>query len=318
MGRCAHIEVIDPRSPVIEKKEYDFCILGKGYEDRSYCFLSMAISGFGVQKWIALDFRTRLEELSQEALLKYNQFDELISKQTGGELSVISLENNSVGTLLQEEGISSESRIALDITSLDFWELSNILFFLIRIQNVKVLDVFYTEPNMYHYQNNDISQYEHSAVEVSVNYVPEYFSSFVDENESLVTMIGFQKSIASQMKDNMEVASYYSINGFPSYYPKAKDISQVNNYDYLSEIPRSNRRAADASNPFICYNTLVDIASVSGGVLTLCPLGSKPMALGACMYALDHESKTRIVYPFKNRIQTQNDGVGRVFRYSIV
>ena len=51
-------------------------------------------------------------------------------------------------------------------------------------------------------------------------------------------------------------------------------------YDYLSEIPRSNRRAADASNPFICYNTLVDIASVSGGVLTLCPLGSKPMMPG--------------------------------------
>ena len=33
MGRCAQIEVIDPRSPAIEKKEYDFCILGKGYEE---------------------------------------------------------------------------------------------------------------------------------------------------------------------------------------------------------------------------------------------------------------------------------------------
>ena len=317
MGRCAHIEVIDPQSPAIEKKEYDFCILGKGHEDRSYCFLSMAISCLGVQKWIALDFRAHQEQLSQDALKKYNQFDELIARKSSGELSVISLEGNSVGTMLQKENISSESKIALDITSLDFWELSNILFFLIKIRNVKVLDVFYTEPNMYHYQNNDISQYDHSAVEVSVNYIPEYFSNFVDENESLVTMIGFQKSIASQMKDTMEVASYYSINGFPSYYPKAKDISQVNNYDYLSEIPRSNRKAADASNPFICYNTLVDIASVSGGVLTLCPLGSKPMALGACMYALDHESSTRIIYPFKCSIRTQNDGVGRIFRYAI-
>lgn len=46
-------------------------------------------------------------------------------------------------------------------------------------------------------------------------------------------------------------------------------------------------RYAQANNPFSAYNTLVEIKdSNTDKLLDICVLGSKPMALGACMFAL--------------------------------
>ena len=120
------------------------------------------------------------------------------------------------------------------------------------------------------------------------------------------------------MRDNADYSDYYSINGFPAFYPKAKDISQVNNADYLSEVDPIHCFSAQANNPFLCYNTIKNIANqTQDAILTLCPLGSKPMTIGALLFVLKHARYSRIVYPNKDCVITKNDGIGNTFCYRI-
>ena len=317
MSVIAEIDYVNSERIADSICDYDFFVSTKGYEDRSYHLLSCLLPNKSIKNWIIIDFRKKLDVLSQHEISKYNSFDEIIKKHAEMSIAVISLEDYLVGNQLRSIGINSSSKVAMEITSIDFWELSNLLFYLLKIVQVDSLDIYYTEPYVYNYSNNDILEYNTIDQQVSINYIPEYYSSFADEKEMLVTILGFHKSIANQIKEYMEVAEYYSINGFPSYYPKAKDISRVNNYAYLSEIPMKNQYSSEATNPFLCYNTLIEIAMKSKGALTICPLGSKPMSLGACLYALDHEKSARIIYPFKNQIQTRNEGIGRIIKYRI-
>lgn len=58
-------------------------------------------------------------------------------------------------------------------------------------------------------------------------------------------------------------------------------------------------RYAQANNPFSAYNTLVEIKdSNTDKLLDICVLGSKPMALGACLFALRNPQIVKVSYPF--------------------
>ena len=65
--------------------------------------------------------------------------------------------------------------------------------------------------------------------------------------------------------------------------------------------------------------TLADIHNISRkAFMTICPLGSKPMLLGALLFVLNHDKNTRIVYPYNEYIHTKADGVGRTYCFRIM
>ena len=198
---------------------------------------------------------------------------------------------------------------------MNFWELQDIIYFFMKTQKITALDIFYTEPDLYKYENYDITQYQYHNYTISSNYPPNYYSTKTTENEEIfIGILGFQRNVLKLLQDNNEVSDFYSINGFPSFYPKAKDISQVNNWDYLAELQNSHKLSADASNPFLCYNALVDIHNLSKeAFMTICPLGSKPMILGALLFVLEHSHCSRIVYPYNENIRTKAEGIGHTY-----
>ena len=249
---------------------------------------------------------------------KYNNIDSLISQKGIPNIKTVSIETSYISNSLFSEDISADNTISIDISSMNFWEISDLLCFLLTIKRIKQLNIFYTEPDLYHYENDDIIQYDHNRYPVSINYIRGYYSTKTADEEILVSMIGFQKHVNKLLKDFFEASQYYSINGFPSFYPKAKDISQTNNDDYLSEIIPANRYSAEAINPFITYNTLLEIRKAShNSYMNICPLCSKPMAVGACLYAIKNPTTTRIIYPYTATVTTKTDGIGRTFCYSI-
>ena len=293
-------------------------IYSKGYEDRSYTVFEKYIDVIAPQTIIMLDSRMKNEGLSSSDVIKYDSIKTIAESKGITNIKTISMENANVGSYLKSENLSSNMTIAIDISSMNFWELSDLLYYLIRVVQVKQVVVFYTEPDLYHYENDNISQYSHTQTQVSIKYPKSYYSTKTTEEEVLVSMIGFQKDVNKLMKDMFEVSDYFSVNGFPSFYPKAKDISQTNNADFLSEIDPSKRFSAEAINPFITYNTLIDISKACGGAfMNICPLCSKPMAVGACMYALKYPETTRIVYPYEESVTTRSDGIGHTYCYSI-
>lgn len=296
----------------------DILILFKGSEDRSYNILKKHIKTISNCEIILFDSRIKQESLNAAEMEKYNSVNELFEDKDTLSVTTVSVEDTSLGKHLNTFDITKDSVVSIDISSMNFWEYSDLIYYFLKIIGVKELNILYTEPNLYHYESNDISQYNHKEQKVSINYVKSYYSTKTDEDEILVSLIGFQKNVNKLLKDIYEVAEYYSINGFPSFYPKAKDISQTNNSDYLSEIEVSNRFSSEAINPFLTYNTLVDISKASNNsYMNICPLCSKPMAVGACLYILKHPNNSRIIYPYKETVLTKSDGIGDSHCYTI-
>ncbi len=317
MNNYANFSDVDNNMMWDETTENNIIIALKGCEDRSYAVLKKYFEQINPQKVLLLDSRLKNEKMSQEEILKYNEIDSIMGDNIS-KIKTISIENSNIGSYLISENFSENEIIYVDISSMNFWEISDILFFLLKIVSVKKVRILYTEPGLYHYENDDISHYEHEIFQVSTNYPRNYFSTKTTEEEILVSMIGFEKNVNKMMKDNFEVSEYYSINGFPSFYPKAKDISQANNFDFLGEIEPSNRYSAEAVNPFITFNTLLDINKASkGAFMNICPLSTKPMSVGACLYALKYPTKTRIVYPYEESVTTKSDGIGKTYCYTI-
>lgn len=296
----------------------DLFLFSKGSEDRSYTVFDQYYEFISPKQCIMLDSRMRNESLTAEDIEKYNSIDLLIMQKGVQNIKTVSIETPYISRSLLLEEISTETTISVDVSSMNFWEISDLIFFLLKRRSAKRINIFYTEPGLYHYENDDIVQYDHEIHPVSINYIKEYYSTNTSNKEILVSMIGFQKHVNKLVKDIFEVSQYYSINGFPSFYPKAKDISQVNNDDYLSEIMPANKYSAEAINPFITFNTLYEISKAShNAYMNICPLCSKPMAIGACLYAIKNPLTTRIIYPYASTITTKTDGVGRTYCYSI-
>ena len=56
-----------------------------------------------------------------------------------------------------------------------------------------------------------------------------------------------------------------------------------------------------------------------GTLLNICTIGSKPMALGACLFALDNLDRTKVTYPFyeKKRFDVEEEA-GKTWKYRIL
>ena len=67
------------------------------------------------------------------------------------------------------------------------------------------------------------------------------------------------------------------------------------------------------------YNLLCQILEdYRGTLLNLCTIGSKPMALGTCLFALDHLDEVKVTYPFYEKTQFDDkEEPGKIWRYGI-
>lgn len=124
--------------------------------------------------------------------------------------------------------------------------------------------------------------------------------SGVDEmsiEEDLFIFLGFEGPMALKVVENTVFKTLHIVNTMPSYYQKYKDVSVVNNYGLLSS-EGSRLSFVPAGNPFEVYNILDKMIEPDKPVC-VAPLCTKPISLGICLYALDHEN-VRIVYPYSN------------------
>ena len=101
--------------------------------------------------------------------------------------------------------------------------------------------------------------------------------------------------------NNIKCCSLYFVNALPSYCQKYKDISIINNYQLLLA-KNCKRLYAPAINPFEVYN-LLDGCIDESRTVSIAPLCTKPMSLGICLYALEHQN-VRIIYPFSDRYES--------------
>lgn len=300
--------------------QYDYLITAPNIELRSRAFYKLAVKKKCVDKVIVADYDNFHKSINPESERTY--WDDFIG------VNYVAISINSDEELLIElenMHIDNKKKIGLDITGFSIPAIYVVMDYLKNDLGVTELDVFYTEPKNYVYENGHLDSYHKRRVSNRrCKSIPEYYNMGRKQNEILTIFLGFDDDLASEVHNKMgesgvETIKTIVVNGFPSYTAKLKDVSLLNNRNIINLIGEKNVYPATANNPFDVYNVLCKIKNEHKGVLlNLCSIGSKPMALGACLFALDNKQLVKVTYPYYTKTRFDiSEEVGKIWRYGV-
>jgi len=215
--------------------------------------------------------------------------------------------------------VVNSNKIGLDITCIPipfFIQIINYLY-----KNNKSTIIYYSQPN--HYKLGELFGYLSLNGELKINNIFGFSGKAIGRSSPdrlLIYQIGFEgKNISRRIDEDIEPKKIIPLNGFPAYFPKYKDISLINNdIDYYAK--GEDISFAEANNPFDTFNQLLKICDESKNsdcCIDIMVSGTKPMALGACLFALKNTNNpVRLLFPFPAEYKTkQSSGIGTVWEY---
>lgn len=295
-----NMELIDGSNSILN--ELDYLILSSGSDNRAYEVMSKC-KFISNNRVIIFHFNERLNGLeSNDPLFIYKEFSYI-------NLQEIFCEIKDPSSCLEEitrNHFNKESKIGIDISCLTkpyFYFIIKLLKERFRIEK---LSVFYTEPKSYLFRKGLFNTFHTSSGPLSILEIPGFSGQ---ENRGskriLVILLGFDGDISKEINEDVSPHDTIVVNGFPSYTPKFKDISLIANEKLVSDHNISVVYSR-ANNPFETYNLLQLIKSKEkdNTFINIAPLGTKPMALGACLFAL-HNPDVRIVYPLPEKYENK-------------
>lgn len=279
-------------------------------EERAFCAFNQLLNQNRLCSVLVLKFNKencRLENNASNICISYVEVDDDLSTSIIHALQEI------------EKFISDKNMVGIDISSMPIPFMAQILHFFYKRHNNTPLAVYYSEPS--HYTLKNLFDYSAYGGEIDVKAIPgfEGETSRADENKRVVFYImGFEtKYLNDLIPQDVNPNEITPINGFPSYFPKYKDISLINGninfYEQDIEIIY-----VEANNPFQTYNTMVSLSErYTDFSIDIIPVGTKPMALGACMFALkNRNSNCRMIFPYPTEYNpNQNTGYGVIWEY---
>lgn len=223
------------------------------------------------------------------------------------------------GVELSKIGIEKNDTVGFDITGFAIPDIFRNLYVLNTIISITYINIFYTEPKYYCYQNGLFTTYTKNEGECSYKVVEEYNNSGNGKKEILVCFLGFDRNVSKYVYDKVVPYETIIINGFPSYLPKLKDISLLNNYELITTVGTEKIVSVRANSPYAAYNCLNDISKkYSDDLLNICVLGTKPMALGAALYSLRNPERVKVSFPYPERYKPNSSSeIGESWCYQI-
>jgi len=131
-------------------------------------------------------------------------------------------------------------------------------------------------------------------------------------------LLGFEGERAIQVVNAADPDITIPINGFPSYKPEFKDISLLLNEELLREIEIFKKlKYAPANDPFETKKVFEEIFQQYSNKynFSFAPIGTKPMAIGSCLFALEH-LECRVIYPYPSEYNLKSSkGCGSTWIY---
>lgn len=282
------------KSKTLPSINVDYFLIAAYSSERAYKCISYLYSiNVSINNVLLFDYNKFRPDAISVLYDRYKTYSEIKYKT-----EVLKCENDDA-TQLNKIPISNNSSVAIDITSFSIPDLFKIMFVLREIKKIDKIYAFYTEPKYYCFRQGLFDAYEYLIDERSYETINEYHNSGSNNEETLTLFLGFDKGTSTMVKEESKCSEVVVINGFPSISPKLKDISLLNNKKLLIELGQNNLYTAKANNPFSAYNILYDVKNkFSENLINICVLGSKPMALGACLFSLDFKKHVKVTYPF--------------------
>lgn len=218
--------------------------------------------------------------------------------------------------------------LVLDATTLEFPEILYLLTAYRKQPNRTRCGFFYVEPEGYRQRPETMSVVPGNAFDLSESFLgnlqlPPFTRMLSNHNKAhLVAFLGFEGDRLMRVLDADDGHFYERVSivfGIPPFQP-SWDLHALMANSSLLERPNTNVMYCGANNPRAAYMLLKDahVGMVSGPInrLSVAPFGTKPMALGAALFRLDHDILTPI-YDHPVRKPNRTFGVHRRHWYEI-
>jgi hypothetical protein len=301
-------------------RKYDYFILAPNIERRSRAFFKWGQNRVKCAKYILADYSNFHKNLSEEQEENYyTDFEKCTS-----EVFKVN-DDNEFFRNLNSLSINTDCKVGVDITGFSVPTIYSLIYYLKNKCCLSSLDVYYTEPRNYVYEEGYFDSYHPNNNYRTCAPVVGYINSGRNQMEVLTIFLGFDGGLADLVygklgEEGKEIVKTIVVNGFPSYTAKLKDVSLFNNETLINKLDKSDRMTTTANNPFDTYNTLCKILKESGNtLLNICTIGSKPVALGACLFALDHKQEVKVTYPFYTKTKFDVlEQEGKMWRYGVI
>ena len=219
------------------------------------------------------------------------------------------------------------ARLCIDITGIVVPYMMFLIAALAR-RGMKSFDCLYSEP---------ISYLRREETVFSSGHIEEVrpvagFTGFVDPDTSgdlLIIGAGYEDRLISEVAQHKDASRKAILLGLPSlrvdmYQQNLLRLSRAE--EALGSVPRRQRFFAPANDPFVTATVLQGIVEDGAAIekitnLYICPLASKPQALGSVIFYLYHRDQSdymSIILPFSTAYETPTDvGLSRTWRYEV-
>jgi hypothetical protein len=298
----------------------DFLLLAGGSDARAYEVLrKLESNSVEIEKILLFNFAERIQSIKstdkyyEYEKSKYNSAIDFIDCNIKDPLSSFSMLQNKLSP------VSANQKIAVDISCFT----KPFFFYLLKYlyERLPISDpiIFYTEPFSYRFpQKGLFNSYHETDGPIKIAEIPGY-SGIKERNSEtvLVVQLGFEVAALEEIILDVSPNESFLINGFPSYTPKFKDISLLVNENYTSN-KDSVILYSRANNPFETFNLLDKIKrNFNSAFINIAPLGTKPMALGACLFAI-HNPDVKVLFPISEKYEkVTTDQSWHTWQYSI-
>ena len=136
-----------------------------------------------------------------------------------------------------------------------------------------------------------------------------------------VPLLGFEGSRFAFMLENVQPrrTNIWPVVGVPGFRPEYPFYTFLGNRTTLTETRAWKKvRYAQANCPFALYQTLRSIQDrAPRALMRIATIGTKPHALGALLYSLDHPATTEILYDHPVRKPGRTSGMSRLCVYDL-
>lgn len=191
-----------------------------------------------------------------------------------------------------------ETGMLFDISCVRVPELFTLLGYIKKNSIMTTVDIAYSIPYDYEFPLEPFTSYRSYLGDLKMHEMLGFSGRETDADEnSLFLFMGFEGAMGLKVVEDSTYNNLILVNNLPSFYPKYKDISVINNFQLMERKHRYIYTPAD--NPFETYNILEKHVNLDECV-TIAPLSTKPVALGICLFALEHKN-IRVVYPVSSK-----------------
>ena len=210
--------------------------------------------------------------------------------------------------------------VLIDITGVSQPALFYLLKLLYEDINPRRLFLAYTEPLRYRERTLPSTDDMFDLTERlgKIKALPGFVTNTArGKSTAIALLIGFEGKRFNAVCEELEMDSdqVRVILGFPAFRPGWEYLAFGGNQSAL-EAFQGERYLwhAAANDPFEAYNILGDILDFDrnqGNDLVIAPIGTKPHAMGAALFAIHHPKDTRLVYDFPVKARHfRTEGVG--------